>query len=83
MSTKAVLISLFWAPVNSLLGLLEMHFDFPFNLIGKSTMTFLTDQSWRVPKSWYTGGDPEQGFEQTDLTKSLVLSVAQAIYGFE
>ena len=22
----------------------------------------LTDQSWRVPKSLYTGGGPEQGF---------------------
>ena len=37
-------------------------FEFPFNLIGKSTMAFLTGQSWRLLKSWYTGGKPEQGF---------------------
>ena len=24
----------------------EVYLDFPFNLIGKWTMTFLTDQSW-------------------------------------
>ena len=33
-----------------------------FNLIGKSTMAFLTGQSQRVIKSWYTGDGPEQGF---------------------
>ena len=27
-----------------------------FNLIGKSTMSFLTSQSLCVLKSWYTGG---------------------------
>ena len=26
-------------------------------------MAFLTDQSWRILKSWYTGGDREQGFQ--------------------
>ena len=30
----------------------------------KSTMAFLTGQSWRVVKSWYTGGAPEQGFRR-------------------
>ena len=25
-------------------------------------MVFLTGQSWRELKSWYTGGDPDQGF---------------------
>ena len=40
----------------------EERFEFPFNLISKSTMAFLTGQSWRLLKSWYTGGDPEQGF---------------------
>ena len=29
----------------------EMHCEFPFNLIGKSTMDFLTGQSWRALKS--------------------------------
>ena len=42
------LISLFWAP-NRLNELPEMCFKFPSNLIGKSTMAFLTVQSWRVP----------------------------------
>ena len=52
---QAVPISLFWAP-NGLNELPELRFEFHFNLIGKSTMAFLTDQSWRVFKSWYTGG---------------------------
>ena len=51
--------SLFWAP-NWLNQSWELRFEFPFNLIGDSTMAFLTGQSWRVLKSWYTGGDPEQ-----------------------
>ena len=42
------LISLFWAP-NRLNELPEMCFKFPSNLIGKSTMAFLTVQSSRVP----------------------------------
>ena len=33
----------------------EMRFEVLFNLIGKSTMAFLTGQSWRVLKSWYKG----------------------------
>ena len=36
----------------------------PFILIGKSTMAFLTGQSRRVLKSWYTGGGPEQEFRR-------------------
>ena len=39
-------------------------------LFGKSTMAFFTGQSWRVLKSWYKAGVPEQGFRccsQTDL----------------
>ena len=39
-------ISLFWA-AHGLNELLEMRFEFPFNLIGKSTMVFL--------KRWFTG----------------------------
>ena len=42
------LISLFWAP-NRLNELPEMCLKFPSNLIGKSTMAFLTVQSPRVP----------------------------------
>ena len=33
----------------------QMCFKFPFNLIGKSTMAFLTGQLWPVLKYWYTG----------------------------
>ena len=41
-----------------------MRFEFPFNLIGKSTMGYLTGQSRRVLKSRHTDGDPEQGFRR-------------------
>ena len=44
-------------------------------------MAFLTDQSWRVLKSWYTCESPEQEFRRcfTDgLNQSLVSSVTQA-----
>ena len=50
-----------------------MRFQFPFILIGKSTMAFLTDQSWRVLKYGYTAGGPEQGFRRCSVS-----SVAQA-----
>ena len=33
-----------------------MCFEFPFNLICKSTMPFLTRKSWCVLKSWFTSG---------------------------
>ena len=52
--SKSVLVSFFWAP-NSLNKLPEILFVFPFNLTGKSTMAFLTDQSCCILKSWYTG----------------------------
>jgi len=42
---------------------------------------FLTGQSWRVLKSWYTCGGTEQGFRRCfaeGLDESLVPSVAQA-----
>ena len=49
---EAVLISLFWAP-NGLKELPEMRFEFPFNLIGKWTVAFLTTgKSWHILKSW-------------------------------
>ena len=41
-----------------------VSYFFPFNLIGKLTRAFLTDQSWRVLKSWYTGEGPEHGFRR-------------------
>ena len=63
---------------------------FPFILIGKWTMSFLTGQSWLVLKSWYTceGQNKEFGAaSQTDFNnQSSVLSVAQAkimLYSFK
>ena len=58
----------------------EVNFEFPFTLIGKSTMAFLTDQSRRIPKCWYLGEGPEQGFRRCfadGLNQSLVSSVTQ------
>ena len=58
-----------------------MRFKFSFILIGKFTMAFLTGQSWRVLKSWYSGGGTEQGFRcyfANGLYQNLVSSVAQA-----
>ena len=52
--------SLFWPP-DELNELPEVRFEFPFILIGKSTMAFLTGQSWCILKSWYIGGSPDQG----------------------
>ena len=53
-----------WAP-NELNDLPEAPFEeFPFILIGKWTMTFLTGQSWHVLKSWYTGEGLERGFRR-------------------
>ena len=40
---------------NELDELLELRLEFLFNLIG---------HSWRVLKSWYTDGAPEQGFRR-------------------
>ena len=45
-------------------------------------MAFLTGQSWRVLKSWYTGRDPEQGFWRffsDELNRSLVAFVTRAV----
>ena len=79
--SRAAPISLFWTPK----GLNELYrkcvLNFHFNLIGKSTMAFLTGQSWRILKSWYRGGSLEKGFRRCFadvLNKSLVLSVAPA-----
>ena len=46
-------------------------------------MAFLTDQSWHILKSWYTGGGLEQGFRRcfaNGLNNSLDSSAAQANY---
>ena len=72
---------LFWAS-NGLNKLPKMRLEFPFILIGKSSMSLLTGHSCRVLKSWYTGGDPEQGFRRCfadGLNQMLVSPVAQAI----
>ena len=74
-------ITVFLAP-NGFNDLPEMHFEFLFILIGKSTMAFLTGQSRRVLKSWFTGGDPDQRFRRCfvdGLNQSLVSSVVQVI----
>ena len=72
---------MFCAP-NGLKQLPEMRFKFPFNLIGKLTMAFLTGQLWHVLKSWYTGGEPEQRFWRRFADglnqNNLVPSVAHA-----
>ena len=73
-------MSLFRAP-NGRYELPEERSKFLFILIGKSTVVFLTSQSWRVLKSWYTGR-PEQGFRRCfsdGLNQSLVSSTAQAV----
>ena len=51
----------------------SIRFEFSFNLTGKSTMTFLTGQSWRVLKSWYTGERPEQGFRRCFALRRIKL----------
>ena len=58
-----------------------MSIKFPFNLIDKLTMAFLTGQSWCILKSWYAGGGLKQGFQccfVDGLNQSLVSSVMQA-----
>ena len=77
---KVVPRSLVWAPY-WLNKLPEVCFEFPFNMIGKSTMAFLTSQSWCELKSWYTDGDPEQGFWPCfadGLNQSVVSFLVQA-----
>ena len=69
-------------PHNGLNKLPEMPFIFPFNLTSKSTMAFLKDQSWCVFQSSGTQlEDQNKDFHavlQTDLARSLALSVALA-----
>ena len=59
---KVALRSLICSPNGLNKLLMAVHFEFHFVLIGKSTMAFLTIQSWHIVKSWYTGGSPGQGF---------------------
>jgi len=60
---EAAPISLFRGP-NGLNELPQMRFEFPFNLIGKSTVAFLTGQSWCALKSWFTGWGLKQRFQR-------------------
>ena len=69
-----------WVP-NGLNKLPKVHFKFCFIFVGKLTMAFLTGQSQRLLKSWYSAWGPEQGFWccfTEGLNKSLVVSVTQA-----
>ena len=71
---------MFWV-LNGLNKVPEVRFEFPFIVIGISTMAFLTGQSWHILKFWYTGGAQNKdigAISQTGFTKSLVPCVAQA-----
>ena len=77
---RLVIKQMVWIP-NGLNKLPKVHFKFCFIFVGKSTMAFLTGQSWRILKSWYSAGDPEQGFWRCfpdGLNKSWVMSLTQA-----
>ena len=63
-----MLISLFCAP-NRLNELPHVHFEYPFNLIGKSTMAFLTG-AYSNPATWVGAQNNDFGAVlQTDLTR--------------
>ena len=59
-----------------------MFTSWAITLFGKSTMAFFTGQSWRLLKSWYKAGSPEQGFRCCFANglnqQSLVSSAVQA-----
>ena len=67
---KAALKSLFWAP-NGLNELTEVCLEFPFNLIGKSTMAFFN-------RLIYHGAYSNPGAQVDRLSQSLVSTVTQA-----
>ena len=46
--------------------------NFPSSWVCKTTMAFLTDQSWHVLKSGYTGGGTENKDFSTGLQKDLI-----------
>ena len=54
---------MFWGPQRTQ-RITGNAFRVSYNLIGKLTMGILTSQSWRVLKSWYTGGNPENEFQR-------------------
>ena len=49
------------------------------------TKPFLTGQSWRVPKSGYTAGSPEQGFRRcfADGVNQSLISSARRLANLE
>ena len=49
---EAAVRAMFWTPTG-FNELLEVCFEFSFNMIGELAMASLTGQSWRVLKSWY------------------------------
>ena len=59
-----------------------MRFEFPFTLVGEYTMAFLTGQSRRVLKSWYTAAGQGQGFRRrfADGVNQKFISVCDAGY---
>ena len=58
-------------PPNRRNELLGMGFEFPFNLIGKSTLAFLKGESWRVLKSWYARNKSSLPGPEVNLIKLL------------
>ena len=59
-----------------------MSFEFPFNLIDKLVKASLTDQSWRVLKSWYTCGVQNREFgaiAQTDVEHDVLIFVLKVL----
>ena len=80
---KAVPTSFFWAP-NRHNELLELRFEFPFNLIGKLTMAFLLGQYYygviQILVHWLGSRTRILALSsllQTDLNTGLVPSVVQ------
>ena len=76
-------ISLFWVP-NGLNELPEMRFEFPFNLIGKSTMVDLKGQSClhikiMVHTVGSSGQESRRCFAGGFTQNGLLSSVAQAM----
>ena len=55
-----------------LIELPEMRLEFPFNLIGQSSSTFLTGKSWLFRESWYTaeGNNKDFGSGYCSITRN-------------
>ena len=58
-----MLISLFWAP-NGVKELLEMCFEFPFNLIGKSMVAFFNNKQIMTHTQILDFGDTQKSYTQ-------------------